>query len=384
MGTPRLVLLMLAVTVVKLTATALVGSTADVAQTLAGAQAVLASRDVLDPANTGGNPLYFLMGHAYIAAACLLVAEALAVPFDVVIKAPAILADLGVALLLATAVRGGTGVALVYLLSPVTLLLSVYHGQLHTVATAGAVFALWLGDRARHVAGGIVLGLATAVRQHFGALIIPLGLRAGRRSWALVVGFGVTLLVLNLPLLAAANPGRVLTPLPSTGIWGYAIALQHGPRALELLGFAGAGAVLVPLGRAVATYGPWLYWLWLAVFGAWAWRRRDADPWRAALVFLLGFYVVGPGFGVQWLVWALPFWLMVDRRGALGYTALASAYLVASYWQWGLNAKYRVWSVTANLHLLEPLDLAGLFLVGVLGLATWAYCAGAGWRLARA
>jgi len=32
--------------------------------------------------------------------------------------------------------------------------------------------------------------------------------------------------------------------------------------------------------------------------------RALEDPWCASHVFLLGFYIVGLGFGVQWLVWA--------------------------------------------------------------------------------
>ena len=97
---------------------------------------------------------------------------------------------------------------------------------------------------------------------------------------------------------------------------------------------------------------------------------------------MLGIYSVSPGFGVQRLIWAVPFWLIDNPREAIGYSALAGAYLAGSYWQWSLNAKYGVGSITANLDLLTWGDLAGVFLVGAIGFLTWVYCARAAWRLA--
>jgi hypothetical protein len=119
------------------------------------------------------------------------------------------------------------------------------------------------------------------------------------------------------------------------------------------------------------------------VYGVWVWRRRPSDQWRAALLFLLGLYAISPGFGVQWLVWAVPFWLVVDLRGALRYSLLAGAFLAGSYWQWSLNDRYGIGSLTANLSLLRPADLAGVITVGLLGVATWAYTVRSAWRLAR-
>ena len=373
---------MLAVTAAKLALAAVVGSTADVGQTLAGARAFVAGRDVLDPGSTGGNPLYFLMGHSYIAAACLLVAQTLGLSFAFVIKTPAILADLLIVGLLATVSGGGAGAALLYLLNPVTILLSVYHGQVHTVAVAGAVLALWLAERGRSMASAFVLALAATVRQHFAVLIVPLWMGSGARRALTFLGFAFTLLLLNVPLFASAHPGRVLMPMSNTGLWGYAMIVRHGPRVLALAGLSGVEATLAPLDRGLETYGPALYWIWTIVFVVWVWWRRVEDLWRAALVYLLGFYAIGPGFGVQWLIWAVPFWLVVERRQAVLYCVLAGSYLMGSYWQWGLNAKYGVWSVTANLHVLSRGDLLGLILVGALGFFTWAFCARAAWRLA--
>jgi hypothetical protein len=75
---------------------------------------------------------------------------------------------------------------------------------------------------------------------------------------------------------------------------------------------------------------------------------------------------------------------MVDLRGAVVFSGLASAHLLASYWQWSLLQKYGIGCITANLDVLTRGDLTVVLLVGVLGFLTWAYSLKAAWRLARA
>lgn len=379
-----MMVLLLMITIIKLALAGMWGWTADIPQTFEQAKAFVAGRDFLDPKNTGGGPAFFPIGHYCLAAACLLISQWTGITFSFLIKAPAILADLGVSLLLRSMPRGGNRPAVLYMVNPVTFLLSVYHGQLHTVALAAAVFTVWLADRGWFGLGGLVLGLAASVRQHYAALIVPLAMVSGRRRSVTLVVFALTLFLLNAPLLGTAHPDRILAPTWTYGSWGYTMLLLQGPRVLTLVGFSHAGFVAGFLNRTFQVYGFLLYWIWATVFGVWVWRRRGEDLWHAALFFLVGLYVVSPGFGVQWLVWVVPFWLIVNPRGAIVYSALAGAFLAGSYWQWGLNAKYGVRSLTANLNLLTWGDLAGVLLVGALGFLTWVYCAKAGWRLARA
>lgn len=377
------VVALLVITGAKLAMAALVGSTADVLQMRLAGEAFLAGKDLLDPANTGGNPTYLLLGHSFLSGASLLVARVTGLSFDFVVKLPAIISDLAVALLLRSTPGGGDRAALVYMAVPLTVLLSAYHGQLHTVALVGAVFALWLADRQRLAVGGLMLALAASVRQHYAALIVPLVRTAGSSRIATLLTFVGALTLLNSPLLGSAHPDRVLQPISNYGLWGWTMIIQHGPRIITLAGLGGVESALVSVNRVLEAHAPWFNWLWTAVFVVWVWRRPEASRWRAALLFLLGIYAVSTGFGVQRLIWALPFWLVVNIREGIVYGLLGSAYLAASYWQWGLNTKYGVESLVANLRLLTPGDLIGVLLVSALGFVTWAYCTRAAWRLAR-
>jgi len=370
------------VTIAKLALASVWGATSDISNMQAQASAFLAGADVLDFHNTAGNPSYFPMGHYALASAALLLSRWTMLPFSFLIKVPAILADLVVARALQLSPRAGTRVALAYLLNPVSFLLSVYHGQLHTVAVAGMVLALIYADRDRWMRGGVWLGLGASVRQHAAVALLPLLFRAGARWRWLAVGFVATVLALNVPLLSSPRLAKLGSPNLYYGAWGYCLVLMQLPRLLHLWGWSGAGHLTAIVQQVCVGYGAIPPLVWTCFFCGWVWQRHTRlDSWHATLLYVVGLYSVSAGFGVQWLIWALPFWLVVNRRHAIVYSCLAGGFLAGSYWQWSLNAHYGVVSLTANLHLLNRVDLVGVVCVGLLGVLTWIYCVRATWRL---
>ena len=385
---------LIAITAVKAALAARWGFTMDIPQTFAQGNAFLHHADWLDPAATGGNPSFFPVGDYLIAAACVRMSQWTGLPFAWLVKLPAILADLAVALQLRALPRAGpvasrysewagNRAALLYMLNPVTFVLSVYHGQLHTVAMAGAVVALAIAaDHA--IFAGVILGLSASIRQHFGVLLWPLALTTRRRG-PMIAAFTLTALLVNWPLILSARPARLLAPTWTYGSWGYTMILLQGPRVLSLLGWPYSATLARGINHLLASWGSSIYWIWAATFAWWTWRRRAAhDVWYLALTFLLGLYALSPGFGVQWLVWVVPFWIIVSPSSAMRYSVLAGAFLLGSYWQWSLNERLGVRSLTENLSVLPPPILAGVLLVGALGFATWLYVTRATWRLMRA
>lgn len=377
-----MIVFLLVATLAKLALAAIAGGTADIRQYLQQARAFLAGADVFDPVNTGNNPSFFLVGHYALASLMALVADATGIPFRFWVKVPAIVSDLAVCLLLRRVSPAGDLAATAYMVNPVTLLLSVHHGQMHSVATAIAVWAFSRGVVGQGVQSGLLLGLGASVRQHFAVLVVPLVMRLSAQRLRLIAGFVSLVVLVNLPLLTSSYAWRSTTPASTPGIWGYSIPLLHGPRVLALAGLE-LGQPLAASADLLASHGAVLVWAWTVAFVVWSWRRRDADPWHAALLFLVGVYTVTPAFGVQWLVWALPFWLVVEARGAMVYSALAGVYLVGTYWVWTFPARYGVRSITANLGGLSPVDLTLYLVVGALGIVAWLYCAVTAWRLVR-
>lgn len=373
---------LLAATALKLLACPFVGGTADVHQQHEQARAFMAGLDVLDPANTGGNPSFFPIGHYLIAAGARLTAAATSTPFLFWIKVPAVLADLAVAGLLRRLPGAGDRAAVLYMLSPVTLLLSVHHGQLHTVAAALGAAALVFAGRGQPVWAAVTLAFAASVRQHLAVLVLPFARRLGAHaSWPLLA-FVAVVAVVNAPLLRSAHVDRTLAPTWGLGQWGYSVPLRQAPRIFALFG-VDAAPLFAGVIDLLAQHGGLLYFAWALLYGHWVWRRPGLDLWRGALLFFTGFYAVSPGFGVQWLVWALPFWFVVSVRGAVVYSALAGTFAGLLYWVWTFNARYGTTSITENLRVLEPVDLALYLLAGALGVVTWAYCVRTAWGLWR-
>jgi len=377
---------LVAITAIKLVLAAHWGWTNDIPQAQMHAEAFLAGRHHLSPWSI--DPTYatiFPLGYYVLSCSAVLAAQATGWPFAFWIKVPAILADLVIALALRAMPRGGGRAAFLYMVNPVSFLLAVYHGQLHTVATMEAVLALWAAERGRSGLSGAALGLAASVRQHFGLLILPLGLIVRPRWRSLLLSFALVTVLANLTLLGTYRRNIIASPVWAYGAWGYGMLLLQGPRLLRLSGLERFASLTDGINGWLSAHGPWLYWGWAAVFCAWIfWRARThrlPDAWHAALFFLTGLYTISPGFGVQWLIWALPFWLVVNRREAMGYLVLASLFLAGSYWQWTLNAHYGLASITAHLEQLSRTDIAGVTLVGVAGLLTWGYCARTAWAL---
>lgn len=352
------------------------GHTADIDIMRASAETFLSGRDIFDPANTLKSPVHLPIGHHLIVGAALLMERAAGVPFSFAIKLPAVFSDLFVALLLRTESRQGNRASLIYMLNPVTFLLSVYHGQLHSVAAAGAFAAAALAIRGHAGAGGLLLGLASSIRQHFLLIALPLlPLRTpARSSVRFLSALAATLVVVNAALLRYDGADRLSGPISSYGMWGYTMLLLQGPRVLELYGVSRMGDSFASLNGALRGAGSSMNLVWIAAFSLLTLartRRGAVDPWRWILLYLLGLYVFAPGIGVQWLIWALPFWIVVDPRAAAVYSGAAGTFIGGSYWQWTLNKKYGVYSMTANLRLLEPWELGGMMFVAAAGLLTW-------------
>src|SRR5207237_10267659 len=110
-----------------------------------------------------------------------------------------------------------------------------------------------------------------------------------------------------LPLRTRPPLQRAAAPPAGFGTWGYAMLLVNGPRVLALAGLPHVSDLIAPLISTLPTVSIALYFGWAVVFSLRVWWRRDDDLWRAALLFLTGFYAITPGWGGHSVLWVLPF-----------------------------------------------------------------------------
>ena len=298
-------------------------------------------------------------------------------PFSALIKLPSTLADLGIGWLLYVGIlRAGRGEsdaawsALLYLLSPVSILVTAYHGQFDSLFLFFALLAWYLLRRLdlNHAAWwcGLTLAISILIKP-VPVVLVPVFLSRfdAQRQQAVFLAICAFLpLLVSLPdLIAAPLPfvEHVVAYGSESGLWGYS----------ALLG----GIAIVLHSPALDTLRHWLasagQLVTLAAIGLAWWRtaHRLASE-VAVVVVLLTFYVFTNGFALQYLAWILPF-LILLRRPVLvwAYLLLASCWLVVAYGLPYLSLAPTVSSFwTRGLVRLCGLPVWGVCLAGWLAL----------------
>ncbi len=280
-------------------------------------------------ASLGRHP--YLPFQMFIMGAMAALSKATGLPFVVAIKLPAILADVAIAGLLYRLVAERRGrdwaayVALLYALNPVSLLVSAYHGQFEAVTLLLLVVAWALWERPRVGASAAALGLAI-LNKTWPVVLLPVFFirLANWRARILhaLVALGIPALAVGVYLLVyRADPmtmlGRALTHRGVAGYWG--------PSAV-VFPLATAWPVLQPLADALlALRNPLLLVAILLVL----WWTRRQTALDALLTVQLAVFAVTVGFGIQWLVWPVPFALLAGQSRWLRAYSLSATLMLA-------------------------------------------------------
>jgi hypothetical protein len=260
-------------------------------------------------------------------------------PFAPLFKLPMIAADLSIAALLGALTartaggRAARTVVAAYVFSPAAVLISAYHGSTDCLAAALAFAAAALALRGRAAASGFALGAALNVKLIPILLLPVLGLQYRDRRSALRFALAFGCALLPFAPFAAAQPLGFLRATLGYGSemnpWGL-LAILSGAFTIPVLRDA-----IGRLAQAYFFYGPPLM---LSVIGTLAVVGRVAGRWNATELCgaCMGlFLVITPGFGVQYLIYVLPFLLLSHLRHGMAYSLLAGLFLVvvyASYW----------------------------------------------------
>ncbi len=277
----------------------------------------------------------YLPFQMYVMGAMARLAATTSLPYVVAIKLPSIAADVALTGLIYRAVADGQAgsrrgrewaayLALLYALNPVSLLVSSYHGQFEAVTLLLLAGGWWLWQRRRATASATSLGLAI-LNKTWPVLFLPVVLiRLG--SWRSRLGYAA--LALGIPALAVAayllaydaDPapmlGRALTHRGNAGYWG--------PSAV-LVPAAGVWPGLQPLADALVAARNGLLGAAALLVLWWTQRQSALD---AFLTLLLAIVAVTVGFGIQWLVWLIPFALLAGQDRWARVYSLAAALML--------------------------------------------------------
>jgi len=293
------------------------------------------------------------------------VAESASLPFVKIVRLAPIAADVGIALLLflslrrtcttAVALKGG----LLYSLNTIPVLVSAYHGQFDAIPALCILLALYF-LRASSLSAGAWLGLGILVKS-WPALALP-SLLAGAGRWKArltLLGAAVAVPLAGIALytvLFDADPTLVLMEAMNynrgIAVWGYTYFF----RLLSVL----RTDLTAPLAWLVR-YGRYLT---LAALGlVWLVRARKEPPAAGILTLLVAFFAVTHAFAIQYLMWVVPFAILVQEyRWLRRYTLGALAYMFLAYYT----------LILANhVTQLLPWPQADWFIIIPAGLPAW-------------
>jgi hypothetical protein len=257
------------------------------------------------------------------------------VPFPWLFKAPMLAADLATACLLYWTYkqRGPLLAAVLFALfcwNPVSFLISSYHGNTDSLCASLLLLAAVLMDLRLAFWAGLALAGSINVKLVPVLLILPLLACVDGKRQALRFIAGLSIGVVPfLPYLIGHWTGfyeHVLAYRSYPGVWGISLIaakLASTPR------LGGTGRKLFAL---------WVHWgtlvvlLWpLSLALLQRLRRAPMSARQIAACTMLGFLVLTPGWGVQYLVYPAALLFAVSLNGAVWFCLAAGAYLHVTY-----------------------------------------------------
>jgi hypothetical protein len=258
------------------------------------------------------------------------------VAFPFLLRLPGIIADFVVVLVLLSAsrpLRLPTWSLLVLALSPVSLMISGFHGNTDPVMVMFLVLASFMCLRERPILCGLFLALSCQIKI-IPLLLVPVFLfywLHRRRTVAFLFPFAASMILLWIqPLLEfpAIFIHRVLFYGSFWGLWG----ITYWLRMTGLNDFSPVTYYnFLPLQQVVVTFLK--LGIIAAVLGV-AWRRRKLDA--QGLFASLGwawviFFIFSPGVCAQYMVWLMPFLLVLSPGLFASLTAASSLFLFFFY-----------------------------------------------------
>jgi len=276
------------------------------------------------------------------------------IPFSVLLRLPAIIADIGSVLLVwlfCTSLRQfncSRTKVLALALCPISILISGFHGNTDPVMVFFLLLAIYLVETEHLEKAGLAFGMAINIKV-VPLILVPTFFVYLRNYRSSLKFFGCAALIILfcwMPYLAQEPVVIIKNTLGYKGLvssWGVSLLLQvlnlsNSPILLKLL----------IIGWAIAVP----FWM----------KKRTANLYTQVGVIIFSFFLLTPAFGVQYLAWGVPFVLSLELRWTLCYYVASGVFLFLLYNYWSHGNWY-----FAESHLEPSWNIASV----VAGFVCW-------------
>ncbi len=262
-----------------------------------------------------------------------------ALPSPLVLKLPAIVADLGTALLVFSALRARSeraalGAAAAVLLSPALVLVSGFHGNTDSVLVFFSLAAVLAAERGRGPLAGALVALAVGTKLAgvlvLAPVLVTLESRERRRALGAIVAASALLWAPGFLLAPRHVIAKTLGYAPPSGGYGPGLVLYS---LVEGATEGGAAWWVLRVIRSAHVRSGAVLVLLLAGLAVPA-ARRGLTGVRLAAATTLAFIALAPGVALQYLAWPLGLLALVSPGRAALQGVLAGAFLLLVYLEW--------------------------------------------------
>jgi hypothetical protein len=243
-------------------------------------------------------------------------------------------------------------------LSPVSLMISGFHVNTDPLIACAVLLSVCLIRSQRFAWAGAALGVALSVKLTAVVFVPALAIAVGAKKSAVIVGIAVLCFCgLSLPYIwefPKTIATSILTYAGLSRLWGISgLSLLTGADGFfQWYGHIGKFVALALVGMVAVVVGN---------------RGRRQDVLSNCGLLASIFLIFTPGFGIQYLVYLVP-WLAVARRSvAVGFYAVSGTFMAALY-TWG--SRGFPWYL-ANFYSSQSMPRSMSPYVFLLGLLTW-------------
>jgi Gpi18-like mannosyltransferase len=312
---------------------------------------------------------------SWILYAIQLLSNLTGVSFSTLIKLPSILADCFISILIyQSSLRSGAkekaamAYGFFYALNPVSVLITSVHGQVDSLIILFCFLAWFFyefkQDKKSIYLSAICLSIAISLKG-FPVVLLPLFLiklqtKKDRLVYAALAIFPTILSF--IPYLAVApmpTLKAILGYSPRPGNWGYTLVLAILYNHLPI-------AFVESLQKMAKFYGNILLLVSLLLFYKYTVKKFNLLNSIVSLFAL--FYALTAGFGLQYLVWIVPFAILNKEFPIKLYTLFASLWLLISYSTVIFSKDYCSWVIT----IINALAFWKMAVIS--SLLTWGVC----------
>jgi hypothetical protein len=255
-------------------------------------------------------------------------------------------------------------IALAYFLSPAAIFISAFHCNSDPLMVMFIVLAIVAIVEQRPILGGLLIACAAGIKI-IALPAIPLLFLACRGKKA-KVGFTAVVTIVTAAIFV---PGLVVSGMVMVrNIFGYT-GWRGGwglPLILDLIDYVNPHLFSIDAGKIVTPFliiGAIVLWAAEARRGV---MEESRVPRVIGVLFLLILFFA-PGFGVQYLIWILPYpALLFSRRAAIALHAIIGVFVFWLYTSW---AKEWPWVYAEGANNSAAVGMFGLVAWAAIGVA---------------